>query len=386
MQYGRVELMEWIINAVYYVVPFVALLGVLVFVHEFGHFIIARWCGVQVDAFSIGFGHTLWSRKDKFGTEWKLSAIPLGGYCQFLGDADGASAGVDESVKTLSDEEKKKAFIFQNPFKKLAIVLAGPLANYFFAIVVFAVVFTGLGKVIYPPVVGTVIEGSAAQQAGIKENDRILVINGHKVTSFDEVGKEVALVDDSNMIAMTILREGQEISLKFPLTDIDYASDEGTTVKQRMLGVKSLNKIELEHHKMSLPAAVKEAFTQTWDITVTTLRGVGQMITGRRSSKELGGIIRIAEMSGDITKKYGWLDLVMFSALLSINLGLINLFPIPVLDGGHVVIFLLEIITGREMNNRIKEALFKIGFGLLILLMVFATWNDIVHLINRWFV
>ncbi len=378
--------MEWIVNAVYYVVPFVALLGVLVFVHEFGHFIIARLCGVQVDTFSIGFGRTLWSKKDKAGTEWKLSAIPLGGYCQFLGDADGASAGVDDAVNTLSDEEKKKAFIFQNPFKKLAIVLAGPLANYFFAIVVFAVVFAGLGKIIYPPVVGSVIEGSAAQLAGIQENDRIIVINGHQISSFDQVGKEVALVDDSNMITMTLLRNGEKINLTFPLTTIDYSSDGETTVKQRMLGIKSLNKIELEHQKMSFPTAVKEAFVQTWDITLTTLRGVGQMISGRRSSKELGGIIRIAEMSGDITKKYGWLDLIMFSALLSINLGLINLFPIPVLDGGHVVIFLLEIITGREINNRIKETLFKIGFGLLILLMVFATWNDIVHLIHRWFV
>lgn len=377
--------MEWISNVIYYVIPFIILLGILVFVHEFGHFIIARMCGVQVDAFSIGFGKTLWSRQDKYGTQWKLSAIPLGGYCQFLGDADGASAGVDEKVKELSEEEKKKAFAFQNPYKKLAIVLAGPGFNYFFAIVVFTVVFALYGKVIFPPVVGDVMEGSAAYHAGIKAEDRILTINGHAVTSFDDIRKEVALIDDGNQATVELQRGEEKLTLTFPITEMEYAEEGGQPVKQRMLGVKSLNRVEVEHKTMGLGSAFVEACNQTWDITVSTLRGLGQMISGRRSSKELGGIIRIAEMSGDITKKYGWLDFVMFMALLSVNLGLINLFPIPVLDGGHIVIFLLEIIIGREINNRIKDTLFKIGFGLLILLMVFATWNDIVHLFDRWF-
>ena len=173
--------------------------------------------------------------------------------------------------------------------------------------------------------------------------------------------------------------------MTFPITELEYSQDGENTVKQRMLGIKSVNKVEVEHKRMNLFSAMKEACIQTWDITEATLRGVGQMITGKRSSEELGGIIRIAEMSGDISKKNGILDFVMFMALLSINLGLINLFPIPVLDGGHVVIFLLEIIIGKEINSRIKDTLFKIGFSLLILLMVFATWNDLVRLFNRWF-
>ena len=378
-------MLEWVINALYYVVPFVILLGILVFVHEFGHFIIARLCGVQVDAFSIGFGRTLWSRKDKYGTEWKLSAIPLGGYCQFLGDADGASAGVDDKVNSLTEEQKKKAFPFQNPFKKLAIVLAGPFFNYLFAVVVFTAIFASLGKIIFPPVIGGIIAGGPADKAGIMVNDRILTINGHKIVSFDDIRKEVTLIDNHNMADIVLQRGEDIITLSFPVEELDYAADGEHSVKQRMLGVKSLNKVEVEHKRMGFGAAIVEACHETWDITATTLRGVGQMITGRRSSEELGGIIRIAEMSGDITKKYGWLDFVMFMALLSINLGLINLFPIPVLDGGHVVIFLLEIILGKEINNHVKESLFKIGFSLLILLMVFATWNDIVHLAKRWF-
>ena len=377
--------MEWLSNIIYYVVPFIVLLGILVFVHEFGHFIIARLCGVQVDAFSIGFGKKLWSRKDKYGTEWKLSAIPLGGYCQFLGDADGASAGVDEKVKELTDEEKKKAFPFQNPFKKLAIVLAGPLSNYVFAIVVYAAIFTFMGKVIFPPIVGDVIEGGAAQKAGMMAEDRILTINGKAISSFDDIRKEVALIDNNNMATVEILRKDEKVTLTFPVTELEYTPEGASTIKQSMLGIKSISRVEVEHQKMGFLKAIGEACRQTWDITEATLRGVGQMITGRRSSEELGGIIRIAEMSGDISKKYGCLDFLMFMALLSINLGLINLFPIPVLDGGHVVIFLLEIITGKEINSRVKDTLFKIGFSLLILLMVFATWNDVVRLFKRWF-
>ena len=380
--------MEWLINIIYYVVPFIVLLGILVFVHEFGHFIVARMSGVQVEAFSIGFGKMLWSRKDKHGTEWKLSAIPLGGYCQFLGDADGASAKVDEKAKKLTKEEKKRAFAFQNPFKKLAIVLAGPLANYLFAVLVFACVYTFVGKVLYPPVVGEVMEGGAAQKAGIQAQDRIVTVNGHKIHSFDDIRKEIALVDNENMVTIQVLRGVENLFLTFPITELEFhpdCCDCSKVVKQRMLGIRSLNQLEVEHKRLNPFFAVKEAVAQTIDITEATLRGVGQMIAGKRSSEDIGGIIRIAEMSGDISKQNGWLDFVMFMALLSINLGLINLFPIPLLDGGHVVIFLLEIVTGKEMNEKVKEVLFKLGFGLLILLMVFATWNDVVRLFKRWF-
>lgn len=377
--------MNWLVDAIYYVVPFIVLLGILVFVHEFGHFIVARLCGVQVDVFSIGFGRTLLSRKDKYGTEWKLSAIPLGGYCQFLGDADGASAGVDEKVKKLSDEQKKKAFPFQKPYKKLLIVLAGPMFNYLFAIMVFALIFSTLGKMIFPPVVGGIIENSAAEKAGLQVNDRILEINGTKITCFDDIKNEVALVPDDNVVVIKLLRDEKEKTLTFPISELEYDYATGVKVKQRMLGIKSLNTVEVEHKRMNIFTAIYEASVQSWNITTMTLRGVGQMITGKRSSDDLGGIIRIAEMSGDISKQYGLLDFISFMALLSINLGLINLFPIPVLDGGHVIIFLLEMITGKEINDKVKELLFKIGFGLLILLMLFATWNDIVHLKNRWF-
>lgn len=375
--------MDWLINAVYYVVPFVVVLGILVFVHELGHFAVARMCGVKVDVFSIGFGKELWGRRDRQGTYWKIAAVPLGGYCQFLGDDDASSAG-DGKASELSEEEKKFTFQYQSPAKKLVIALAGPMSNYLFAILIFAGIFFFLGKINFPPVVGEVFENSAAAKAGIVANDRILTINGNKIDSFDDIRKEVDLTV-GNEVVVELLRDGREIRLQFPLTEMEVPEANGEMTKRLMLGVKSVNVIELDHEKLSLPQSLKEAFLEAWNVTEATLRGVGQMVTGKRSGEEIGGIIRIAEMSGDISKQNGILDLVVFMALLSINLGLINLFPIPVLDGGHIVIYLAEIAVGKEINTQIKDALFKVGFSLIIALMIFATWNDFVRLFHRWF-
>lgn len=375
--------MDWLINAIYYIVPFLVVLGVLVFVHEFGHFVVARMCGVKVDVFSIGFGKEIWGRRDKHGTYWKIATVPLGGYCQFLGDDDAASSG-ESKTQELSDEEKKFTFQYQHPAKKLLIALAGPLANYLFAILVFAGIFFLLGKITFPPIVGEVFENSAAAKAGIIPNDRILTINGNEIKSFDDIRKEVDLTV-GNEIVVEILRDGKEIRLQFPLTELEVPEANGTVSKRPMLGVQSVNVIELDHEKLSFVQSFKEAGLEAWNVTEATLRGVGQMITGKRSGEEIGGIIRIAEMSGDISKQSGILDLIVFMALLSINLGLINLFPIPVLDGGHIIIYLMEMFVGKEINAGIKDALFKLGFSLIIALMIFATWNDFVRLFHRWF-
>ncbi len=375
--------MEWLVNGVYYIVPFIVLLGILVFVHEFGHFLVARLSGVQVTDFSIGFGKQLWGFTDKHNTKWKICAIPLGGYCQFLGDADAASSGSNEEVKELSEEDKKKAFPFQNPWKKLAIVLGGPGFNYLFAIIVFTLMFALLGKFSFPPVVGEVVAGGAADKAGIVKADRILSINGREVESFSEITTEISLTT-GGVAEVKLDRAGEVMELSVPLEMMKVEAN-GQTTERPMLGIKSMNTMELDHERMSLPDAFVEACSETWRITEGTLRGVGQMITGKRGSEDLGGILRIAEMSGDISRKNGMLDFIAFMALLSINLGLINLFPIPVLDGGHVVIYLVEIVSRREINAKVKENLFKAGFALILALMIFATWNDFVHLFHRFF-
>ena len=373
--------MDWLINAAYYVIPFVVLLGILVFVHEFGHYIVAKLCGVKVAEFSIGFGKMLWGRRDSSGTLWKISAVPLGGYCKFLGDSDAASGGSD--TDELSEEDKKYAFAFQSPFKKLAIVIGGPGFNYLFAVLVFAAMFFAYGKMDFPPVVGEVIKGSAAEKAGIQPKDEILSVDGHKVKTFQEFRQEVDMNTDGT-VDLELMRNGRKISLTVKLETIPL-SVEPNQEQKPMLGVSSLTTVEFNPIELSLPEAIKEAGAMTWQITVVTLRGVGQMISGARGTEDLGGIVRIAEMSGDISRSSSWLDFVVFMALLSINLGLINLFPIPLLDGGHVVIYLIEIVIRREINERAKEYVFKAGFMLLIALMLFATYNDFARLFNRWF-
>ena len=375
--------MDWLINAVYYVVPFIVLLGILVFVHELGHYLMAKFTGVKVAEFSLGFGKKLWSFRDRSGTEWKLCAVPLGGYCKFLGDGDAASS-TDESAG-LSEEDKKYAFAYQNPFKKLAIVIAGPGANYLFAILIFAGVFFFMGKVDFPAVVGDVIDGGAAQAAGVLKGDRILKVNGKTVDSFAQVRQEVEL-NTNPEVSLEIKRGEEIIRLSFPLKSIPLEVENNQAAGAKpMLGIQSLNVVEVTPEDVSVFEALSDASKETWRITVMTLRGVGQMITGKRSSEEVGGIIRIAEMSGDITKSSGGLDFLIFMALLSINLGLINLFPIPLLDGGHVVIYLIEIFSGRELNERVKDYVFRFGLFLIVSLMLFATYNDFVRLFHRWF-
>lgn len=376
--------MQWLINMAYYVLPFLVLLGILVFVHELGHFWVARLLGVKVDEFSIGFGKELWGRTDRKGTHWKIAAVPLGGYCKFFGDEDAASAAESEKLKDLSDEEKKHVFQFLPPFKKILIAVAGPAANYLFAILVFTSIFMALGKMDFPPVVGSVIKGSAAEQGGIQANDRILTINGHKINNFKDINYEVTLAVDGKA-DVVLLRDGAEKEISLNLVPVEMENSDGTTTSQVMLGIKSLSIMEVDHERLGFFAALHDASVETADITMATLRGVGQMITGKRGGEDVGGIIRIAEMSGDITKQNGILDFVVFMALLSINLGLINLFPIPMLDGGHIVINLIELVTRRELGVKFKEILFKTGFALIMALMIFATWNDVVRLINRWF-
>lgn len=377
--------MEWILNIIHYVIPFLVLLGVLVFVHEFGHFIVARSLGVSVSAFSIGFGKELWSRTDKKGTVWKISAIPLGGYCQFLGDADESSSTSDVDLSKYTEEEQKHLFATQTPYKKLAIAIAGPLFNYLFAFITFFGLFYSVGSYDIPPIVSEVIKESPAEKAGIIKGDKILEINNQKINDWSDISKEVSIaVNDVNL---KIERNNQQLVLTVPLKDMEYAFDESEKpIKRRMIGIKGEAKqFKIIKDNFNFGASVKKAAEEVYNVTDMTLRGVGQMLTGERSGEDVGGIIRIAEMSGDISRTRGILDFLYFMALLSINLGLINLFPIPVLDGGHVVIYLLEIVSRRELNTKFRDYLFKIGLGFILFLMVFATWNDIKHLITRWF-
>lgn len=377
--------MDWIISTIYYIVPFIILLGVLVFVHEFGHFIIARLLGVKVSAFSIGFGKVLLSRTDKNGTEWKISAIPLGGYCQFLGDNDASSSTSETDLSKFSEEDQKHLFVTQTPARKMAIAVAGPLFNYLFAFVVFFGLFFFIGSYDIPPVVSGVIENSPAERAGIQVNDKVLEVNGKKIQEWSQISQEVSLsINDAHL---KIERDGKELELVIPIEDMEFSFDKTEKpLKRKMIGIKGeAKRFNISKDRYNFVESVVKSAKEIYNVTDMTLRGVGQMITGERSREDVGGIIRIAEMSGDISRSRSFWDFLSFMALLSINLGLINLFPIPLLDGGHVIIYLLEIVSRRELSIKIKDALFKVGLGFILFLMVFATWNDIKHLITRWF-
>lgn len=463
--------MSMIINIIYYIVPFIVLLGILVFVHEFGHFIVARMLGVKVVAFSIGFGKKLWSKTDGKGTNWQIAAIPLGGYCQFLGDADASSSTVDKTLSELSDEEKKGAFALQKTWKKILIVVAGPLFNYLFAALLFIGIFWLYGKMVYPPVVGEVMAGSAAEKAGIAAGDTIVSVDGKEVTDFMDLSNEIQLA--KNMPVKILVERKQTVELQPEICDVcgkdskmkiigistqeqteqnsgvlqienvlpdspaqkaglqkgdillsadeqslgkftdlqqyvashqnemiklkysrrillnvylqETALDEDASMPRRqMLGVKSVPELTVAE-EYGFGKAFTAGLKETYDITAVTLRGVWQMVTGTRSGEDVGGIIRIAELSGDVSKHGGLLGFFYFMALISVNLGLINLFPIPVLDGGNLVIFLIELCIGRELKPNIKDYIFKFGILIVLALMVYATWNDIIHLIGRIF-
>ena len=270
------------------------------------------------------------------------------------------------------------------PSRRILIALAGPAANYLFAILIFAAIFWSFGKMTFPPVVGEVISGGAAEKAGILKDDRILEINGKKINDFNDIRYEVDLAVEGK-VEVVVQRGDAVKTLNFVLEKIDASEGENSENVRPMLGIKSVNVVELDQEPLSLAEAVRDASVETWDITVATLRGVGQMLTGKRGGEDVGGIIRIAELSGDISKQSGWIDFVVFMALLSINLGLINLFPIPLLDGGHIVICFLDMVARRELSPSFKEALFRSGFVLIMALMIYATWNDVARLINRWF-
>ena len=235
----------------------------------------------------------------------------------------------------------------------------------------------------FPPVIGSVIENSPAEKAGIKAKDKIISVDGREVKTFNEFRQEIEM-STSGVVKLVLLRDNKEVRLDVKLAPVVIGENKEQS-KKPMLGVTSVTEIEFSPTKMSFFEAVKGAFAECYNISAVTLRGVGQMITGKRNTDELGGIVRIAEMSGDITKTSSWIDFLVFMALLSINLGLINLFPIPMLDGGHVVIYLIEIVLRREINEQAKDYIFKLGFFLLIALMILATYNDIARLFNRWF-
>ena len=358
-----------------YVVPFLVLLTILVFVHELGHYLVAKRNGVRIEVFSVGFGPELFGWTDKTLTRWKFGIIPLGGYVKMFGEGDHTGGG--KSNNPLTDEQKKYSFSHKTLGQRAAIVIAGPAANFLFAIVVLVALFMSVGQPYTPAEVGSVKAKSAADAAGLKVGDRFLEINGNKIYRFEDVQQIVRLAAGERL-QLLVDRSGQKIRLYATPESSELKDRSGNTHKIGMLGISRQGVSYVRHGPGK---AVWQALRECVQLTLGTFKAIGQMVQGTRSVDELGGPVRIGQMSGDFAKS-GFIAFLWFMALLSINLGLINLFPIPMLDGGHLFFYAVEAIIRRPINERIQEYSFRIGMALILGFMVFVTLNDIKSIFN----
>ncbi len=357
-----------------YVVPFLVLLTVLVFVHEMGHYVVARVCGVRVEVFSIGFGPEVFGITDSHGTRWKFSLVPLGGYVKMFGDRDVASTS-GELPPEMTAEDRKVAFPAKSVGRRAAIVAAGPIANFLFAIAVFAALFATVGEPYTPPDVGSVEPDSAAAAAGIRAGDRILSINGRSVDRFEDI-RQIVEIGLGAPLDVLIARGSETVRLDVTPAVVEQADSLGNTFPIGRLGIKSSGYAYTRHDPAT---AVWRGMWASWTQVEIAMKAIHQMIIGTRTTKEIGGPLRIAWLSGEVAEG-GVLTLVTFMAILSVNLGLINLFPIPILDGGHLLFYAAEALRGRPLSAKAQEYGFRIGLALVLVLFVFATWNDLVHL------
>jgi regulator of sigma E protease len=368
-------MIEFLHHGLTYVVPFLLILTVLVFVHEFGHYLIARWNGVRVEVFSIGFGAELFGWWDRAGTRWKFSTIPLGGYVKMFGDADASSGLPVAGLARLAQADREVSFHYKRLGQRAAIVAAGPAANFVFATVVLAVLFMTFGQPYTPPEVGQVQPGSAAEQGGIRPGDVILSIDGRHIARFEDVQQAVRL-NPGTPVTIVVRRDGGELELRVTPTPTELTDRFGYHYEIGLLGIARSG---MEYIKRDPLTALLQAGTETWNLSVGTLKAMWQIVIGTRAVDELGGPLRIAQMSGEVAQG-GMVAVLWFMAVLSINLGLINLFPVPVLDGGHLLFYAAEAVRGKPLGHRAQEYGFRIGLALVLTLMVFATWNDLVHL------
>jgi regulator of sigma E protease len=352
---------------------FLIVLTVLVFIHELGHYLIARRNGVKIEVFSIGFGPELYGWWDRAGTRWKFSAIPLGGYVKMFGDAD-ASSGLPINLTKLSLEERELSFHCKRLGQRAAIVAGGPIANFVFAIVALALLFMTYGQPFTPPEIGQVVQGSAAEAGGIRPGDAIVSIDGQLIDRFEDV-QQIVRMNPAVPLTVVVKRDGQPVTLHVTPSRVE----ESDRLGRREIGQLGIRGGAPKYVRRDPASAVVRAFDETWNLSATTLEAMWQMVLGRRTTDELGGPLRIAQLSGEVAQG-GIVPLIWFMAVLSVNLGLINLFPVPVLDGGHLLFYAAEAIRGKPLGQRAQEYGFRIGLALVLTLMVFATWNDLVHI------
>ena len=360
-----------------FIIPFIILLTIVVFIHEYGHFYFAKKYGVGVTDFSIGFGKEIFGWKDKSGTRWKICWIPLGVYVKFFGDRNVFSqADQEKIINKYSKEEQKKLFVLKPLYQRAIIVAAGPFANFLLAIVIFLSIYMFIGKDFTPAVINEVQNESPAQIAGLKKNDLILEIDGNKVKSILDVSKLITM-STSEFIDFKVERFENELLLKVRPNIVDTEDNMGNKVKKRIVGITlSPFNNKINHVKLGPAKALYHSINEVYFVCISSLKYLGSIIAGSGDSSQLGGPIRIAKITGQVAE-IGIIPFLSIMAYISISLGLINLFPIPLLDGGHLMFYGFEKILGRPLSQKTQEGFFRIGMFLLLFLMFFATFNDL---------
>lgn len=367
-----------LIELPHYLLSFVIVLTVIVFVHEFGHYVVARLCGVKIETFSIGFGREIFGFTDRAGTRWKFSLLPLGGYVKMFGDAGAASTADIDKIEAMNAAERKVSFHFQALWKKALIVAAGPAANFLLTIAVFTFFIFTTGLASTEPVVGDVLKDSPAAEAGLQKGDRILTLDGREMRRFDDISSAM-VTSIGAPVTLEVKRGDRVFSQAITPRVIEEKDMLGNPVSRPIIGISSK---QMVFEDVGLATALAEAVRRTYGLCVASLKVLGQMVTGDRSLEELKGPVGIAKLSGDATKQGETLSetvrtVLWFIALLSANLGLINLFPIPMLDGGHLTFYAVEAVRGRPMAERFQEFGYRVGVVFIVTLMAFTLYNDL---------
>ncbi|MBB4121751.1 regulator of sigma E protease [Martelella radicis] len=362
-------------NAPGMIVAFLIAISFLVFFHELGHYLVARWCGIRILAFSLGFGPEIVGRTDKHGTRWKFCAIPLGGYVRFYGDEDAASRPDFAGVEALPPEERARTFNGAALWKRTLTVAAGPIANFLLAIAIFAVIFSVYGRGVSDPVVGEVVPDSPAAAAGVAPGDIMVALDGQKVGTFDAVVRYVS-VRPGVPIELTVERDGAPLDLTVVPERIEEQDQFGNAMELGRIGVvgtRDSSNFRVERYQPL--EAIGQGALQSWHIVVSTYDYITNVFAGRMKADQIGGPVRVATMAGQMAS-LGIVAFANFAAILSVSVGLFNLLPVPMLDGGHLLFYAIEAVRGRPLSVRIQEFAFRIGLFLVLALMVFATWND----------
>jgi regulator of sigma E protease len=364
-------------GAVHYTVPFLLMITPIVFFHELGHFLVARACGVRIETFSIGFGPAIVSWHDRLGTRWKIAWIPLGGYVKFFGDENAASVPDHDRLENLSANERQVAFPLKPLYQRALIVAGGPAANFVLAIVIMTVFLMAFGAEVAAPLIGKVEPNSAAAAAGFKAGDTILSVNGAAIGTFGDI-RSYVWDKAGETLSVQIRRDGKPMLIEATprLTRVDLP---GGPQKIGILGLDPPSRDQWKHVGYGFFPALGEACIETWSIVTTTFDQLGHVFTAGGKSNQLSGVIGIAKLSGDIAA-VSWLSLFQLAALISVSIGLVNLFPIPILDGGHLLYYGFEAALGRPLGARAQDVGFRLGLAVMLGLMLLAAWNDIVRL------